>query len=147
MNTALILVVVLLVLLLMLMAVALIMYYTTQQDLKTVSARLNALEPAKPARSADLVRRERSAAYDKLVMLEASFSSQPREELTPEDIAVFEESRQVFKACNAELQRMQAWLGLPYDLDWTDAMDRLPRTIRLYRDAVEEAAAQAPAAR
>lgn len=139
MNTALTLVTVLLVLLLMLMAVALLMYYTTQQDLKNVSARLQSLEPPKPARSADLVRRERLAAYDKLVMLEASFSTEPREELSPEDIANFEEARRAFKACNAELQRMQDWMGPPYDLDWPDAMQRLPRLMALYRQAVEQA--------
>lgn len=146
MNTALILVIILLVLLLMLMAVALLMYYNTQQDLKNVSARLQALEPPKPPRTADLVRRERLAAYDKLVMLEASLSSQPREALTPEDIASFEEARRAFKACNAELQRMQDWMGLPYDLDWPDVMQRLPRVMALYRKAVDEATEQAQGA-
>jgi len=145
MNTALTLVTVLLVLLLMLMAVALTLYYMTQQDLKKVSARLQALEPPKPSRSADMVRRERLAAYDKLVMLEASLSTEPREELSAEDIAVFEEGRRAFKACNAELQRMQEWMGLPYDLDWPDVMQRLPRVIDLYRKAVEQATEQASA--
>ena len=141
MSTALTLVIILLVLLLMLLAVALLMYYMTQQDLKTISARLSNLDTAKPtpSRSPDAVRRERSAAYDKLVMLEASFSSEPRDALSNEDVEVFESSRHAIKACNEELQRQQDWMGLPYDLEWKDVQERLPRLIALYRKAVEEA--------
>jgi hypothetical protein len=140
MNTALTLVIVLLVLLLMLLGVALLMYYVTQQDLRNLSSRLGALDTPKspPPRSPDLVRRERSAAFDRLVLIEASLSTEPREALNVEEQETFEEARRVIKNCNAELQRLQDWMGLPFDLEWTEFMARLPRLMPLYRKAVDE---------
>lgn len=139
MSTALTLIIILLVLLLMLLAVALLMYYTTQQDLRNISTKLSVLDVPKPAaaRSPDAVRRERSAAFDRLVMLEASFNTQPRDQLSPEEMDAFEEARRVIKSCNAELQRLGDWMGLPYDLEWSDVKERLPRITPLYRQAVE----------
>lgn len=139
MSTALTLVIVLLVLLLMLLAVALLMYYLTQQDLKNLSVRLQSLSSLSPAaqfRSPETVRRERAVALDKLLVAEAGLSVQPRDVLTDEELALFEESRLVIKRCNAELKQLQDWLGLPYDLEWGQLKERIPRLDALYRQAV-----------
>lgn len=139
MSTAPVLVYFLLLVLLALIVAGLLMYYFTQQDLRNLSARMAVLDTPKPAssRTSDTVRRERSAAFDRLVMLEAGLSSQPREELGPEDMEVFEAGRHTIKSCNAELQRMQDWLGTPYDLEWVEVKERLPQLTALYRKAVE----------
>lgn len=144
MSTAFTLVILLLVILLVLMAAAVLMYYFTQQDLRNISARLSALDAPKPAsgRSPEVVRRERSAAFDTLVMLEASLNTQPREQLEPEELEVFETARRAIKASNAELKRLQDWMGLPYDLEWPDVKRRLPKAAALYRKAVEAAIAE-----
>lgn len=139
MSTALTLVVVLLVLLLMMLAVALLMYYLTQQDLKNLSVRLQSLSSPSPAahgRSSEAVRRERAASFDKLLVVEADLSVQPRDVLTDEELALFEEARLVIRRCNAELKQLQDWLGLPYDLEWVQLKERVPRLDALYRQAV-----------
>lgn len=142
MNTALILVIVLLVVLLV---VCLMFYAVTQQDLRAIEQRLSKMDaPAKPAtqRSAETVRRERSEAHDKIVLLEASLSTQPREELTADELATYENSRRIIQARNAELRRSQDWLGLPYDLEWSQIQERLPQLCDLYRKAVSAALGQ-----
>jgi uncharacterized membrane protein YdfJ with MMPL/SSD domain len=142
MNTALTLVIVLLIVLLV---VCLMLYVGTQQDLRVIQQRLSAMDtPAKPAnqRTAEVVRRERSEAHDKIVLIEASLSTQPREELTADELATYENSRRIIQARNAELRRTQDWLGLPYDLEWSQVQERLPKLCGLYRKAVTAALGQ-----
>ena len=145
MNSALTLVIVLLVLLILLLAVSLVLYHLTQQDLRQISARLQHLDAPKAAsgRTAESVRRERATALDPLVVLEAGFSTEPREALTPEEISAFEDARRGVKACNAELKRMNEWVGPPFDLEWAEIQSRLPRISALYRRAVEAAIQEA----
>jgi flagellin-like hook-associated protein FlgL len=87
MSLTLTLVIALLIVLIILMSVALMLYHLTRQDLQALSGRLNALDTAKarPPRNSDTVRRERAAAFDKLVMLEASLNGQERDQLTAEE--------------------------------------------------------------
>lgn len=141
MSTTLTLVVALLIVLIILMSVALLLYHLTRQDLQNLSLRLNTLEVPKAQlpRNSDTVRRERSAAFDKLVMLEASFNGQVRDQLSAEELDLFEESRRIIKACNAELKRTTDWMGLPFDLEWAEVKERVPRASALYRQAVEAA--------
>lgn len=141
MSMTLTLVVALLIVLIILMSVALLLYHLTRQDLQTLSVRLNSLETPKASvpRNSDTVRRERSAAFDKLVMLEASFNGQTRDQLSAEELDLFEESRRIIKACNAELKRATDWMGLPFDLEWAEVKERVPRAGALYRQAVEAA--------
>lgn len=148
MSTALVVVIILLVMLIMLVGVAMLMHYLTRQDVRSISSRLDALDQPKlaAARTPDSLRRERSAAYDALVKLEAGLSSLPREELTPEEMAAYEEARRAVKACNAELQQAREWMGLPYDLEWADIKERTPRLTGLYRQAMQRELLETPAA-
>lgn len=141
MSLTLTLVVALLIVLIILMSVALLLYHLTRQDLQVLSGRLNAMDTTKvsPPRNSDTVRRERSAAFDKLVMLEASFNGQQRDQLTAEELDLFEDARRIIKACNAELKRTKDWMGLPFDLEWAEVKERVPRSGLLYRQAVEAA--------
>ncbi len=147
MNSALTLVTVLLALLVLLLLVLLFLYFLTQQDLRNLNTKLQAMEKPLPAsshqRDPDSVRRERAAALDQLALLEASFSAQPREVLSPEELKVFEDARRVIKASNAELKRQAAWAGLPFDHEWAEVQERMPRTNALYRRAVEAAIQEA----
>jgi len=139
MNLALALVIALL---LVLVVLCLLFYMVMQQDLKAIRDKLGTLEAPSappPSRTAETIRRERSAAHDKIVLLEASLSTQPRDGLTPEEMAAFEDARRVIRACNAELKRTQAWLGLPFDLDWPEVQARLPKLNGLYTQAIKQA--------
>lgn len=141
MSMTLTLVVALLIVLIILMSVALLLYHLTRQDLQQLTVRLNTIEAPKtsPPRNSDTVRRERSAAFDKLVMMEASFNGQTRDQLSREELDLFEDTRRVIKACNAELKRGQDWMGLPFDLEWAEVKERVPRASAMYRQAVEAA--------
>lgn len=141
MSITLTIVIALLIVLIILMTVALLLYHMTRQDLQALSGRLNAMDSTKVAapRNSDTVRRERSAAFDKLVMLEASINGQVREQLTAEELDLFEDARRVIKACNADLKRIKDWMGLPFDLEWAEVKERVPHSGDLYRLAVEEA--------
>jgi hypothetical protein len=94
---------------------------------------------ASPPRNSDPVRRERAAAFDKLVMLEASLNGQERDQLTAEELDLFEDARRIIKSCNAELKRTKDWMGLPFDLEWAEVKERVPHSGGLYRLAVEAA--------
>jgi hypothetical protein len=141
MSLTLTLVIALLIVLIILMSVALMLYHLTRQDLQALSGRLNALDMAKasPPRNSDTVRRERAAAFDKLVMLEASLNGQERDQLTAEELDLFEDARRIIKSCNAELKRTKDWMGLPFDLEWAEVKERVPHSGGLYRLAVEAA--------
>ena len=141
MSLTLTLIIALLIVLIILMSVALMLYHLTRQDLQALSGRLNALDTAKasPPRNSDTVRRERAAAFDKLVMLEASLNGQDRDQLTAEELDLFEDARRITKGCNAELKRTKDWMGLPFDLEWAEVKERVPHSSGLYRLAVESA--------
>jgi hypothetical protein len=143
MDTALIVVILLLTFLLVLV---ILLYFYTQQGFRDLVSRI-AQDPAsaqgqagaaKSARNPDSLRRERSVAHDKLVLLEAELSVNPREALTPEEIETFESSRKTIKACNDGLKTMGNWIGLPFDLEWVEIQQRQPKLNELYRLFVEQ---------
>jgi hypothetical protein len=143
MDTALIVVILLLTFLLVLV---ILLYFYTQQGFRDLVMRIGQdtgsaqaqAATSKGARNPDAVRRERSVAHDKLVLLEAELSVNPREALTPEDIETFESSRKAIKACNDSLKTMGNWLGLPFDLEWVEIQQRQPKLNELYRQFVEQ---------
>jgi hypothetical protein len=138
MDTALIVVILLLTFLLVLV---ILLYFYTQYGFRDLASRmapdLAVPAAAKSQRSPDAVRRERSVAHDKLVLLEAEISITPREALTPEEIETFETSRKSIKACNDSLKSMGHWMGLPFDLEWVEIQHRQPQLNELYRAFVE----------
>jgi hypothetical protein len=144
MDTALTVVILLLTLLLVLIV---LLYFFTQQGFRDLVSRI-AVQQAPPAppptqRSADSVRRERSVAHDQLVLLEADLAVNPREDLTAEEIESFEGARKSIKVCNAELKKMNQWMGLPFDLEWPEIQVRQPKLNELYRKFVEAQIAKA----
>jgi len=140
MDTALIVVILLLTFLLVLV---ILLYFYTQHGFRDLASRMApdlavpSAAAAKPQRNPDAVRRERSVAHDKLVLLEAELSITPREALTPEEIETFESTRKTIKACNDSLKSMGAWIGLPFDLEWVEIQQRQPQLNELYRAFVE----------
>ena len=128
-------------LILMLVCVGLF-YMFTQQRLGEISSRLASLQTQSAFRSAETVRRERAYCHDALVVLEADLSNNPREDLTPDELAVIDKSRSKIKACIDELKRSGDWIGMPFDFEWAEMLDRLPAVNRLYRRAVAMAEEQ-----
>lgn len=125
-----------------------LLYFFTQQSLRQISNRLEAIQPARAStkRSPETIRRERAFCHDKLVVLEASLSVTPREDLTAEELEEIDRARRIIKGCIDELKACGDWLGLPFDFEWAEMLERLPNVNALYRKAAALAAAAAETA-
>jgi len=135
MDTALLVVILLLMLLLICF---LLFYFFTQQSLRDITARLNiALQPPPaPKKNAETIRRDRALSHDQLMLLEADLTNNPREDLTPEELVSIDQFSKTIKICTAQLKKSGDWMGLPFDLEWTDILERLPKVNALYRKAI-----------
>jgi hypothetical protein len=71
--------------------------------------------------------------HDKLVLLEADISKNHRESLTEEELKMFDVARHQIKASIAGLKSSGEWVGLPFEYEWTEMLDRLPNVLGLYR--------------
>ena len=135
MDTALLVVILLLMLLL---CCFLLFYFFTQQSLHDITVRLNTmLRPAPtPPKNPESIRRDRAFAHDKLVLLEADLTNNPREDLTPEELASIDQLSNSIRTCIAQLKKSDDWVGMPFDFDWSDILVRLPNVNKLYRKAI-----------
>jgi hypothetical protein len=135
MDTALLVVMLLLMLLLICF---LLFYFFTQQSLRDITARLNIILQPPPAakKNSEAIRRERAFSHDQLVLLEADLANNPREELTPEELASIDQISKTMRTCIAELKKSNEWVGMPFDFEWADILARLPKVNALYRQAI-----------
>ena len=127
------------------MLICVVLFYVfTQQSLNDISKRLNSMQSEAPvARTPDVIRRERAYSHDQLVLLEAELSTTGREDLTAAEVEDIDKARKKIKTCVDELKASRDWIGLPFDFEWTEILDRLPHVNSLYRKAI---AAQTEAA-
>ena len=121
-------------LLILAMMCFLLYYFYIQQSLAGISHQLASLQsPQVLQRGPDLIRREKAYRHDQLVLLEADLSNYPRAFLNEEEMAVVELARKNIKHCIDELKQSGEWLGLPFDFEWNEMVDRVPKVISLYR--------------
>jgi hypothetical protein len=121
-------------LLILAMMCFLLYYFYIQQSLTGISHQLASLQtPQALSRGPDLIRREKAYRHDQLVLLEADLSNYPRAFLTEEEMAVVDLARKTIKHCIDELKVSGEWLGLPFDFEWGEMVDRVPKVISLYR--------------
>ncbi|MEY4449234.1 MAG: hypothetical protein RLZZ433_2249 [Pseudomonadota bacterium] len=122
-----------------LLAVFLIFYFQTQQNFKEISDKLEALQlPANNSRSTEAFKRDLALQHDVLVVLEANISKNKRDSLTEDELKAFDVARTRIKACISGLKANGDWLGLPFDYEWAEMLDRLPNVLTLYRKAEAE---------
>jgi hypothetical protein len=135
MDTALLVVILLLMLLLICFF---LFYFFTQQSLRDITVRLNAMlqPPPVPTKNPESIRRERAISHDQLVLLEADLTKNPREDLTPDELASIDQLSKSIRTCIAQLKTSGDWIGIPFDFEWTDILDRLPHVNQLYRKAI-----------
>jgi hypothetical protein len=53
--------------------------------------------------------------------------------LTEEELKMFDVARHQIKSCIAGLKSSGEWVGLPFEYEWTEMLDRLPNVLGLYR--------------
>ena len=76
--------------------------------------------------------------HDQLVVLEADITKNKRESLTEEELKTFDVSRHQIKASIAGLKANGDWVGIPFEYEWVEMLDRLPNVLNLYRKAEAE---------
>jgi hypothetical protein len=130
-------VVVLVFILFFLMMGLIIFYFQTQQSLRDISDKVAKLQPQTISRYPNVIRQERAVNQDQLVLLEVELTQNQPDKLNEEDIQKVESVRNVIKRCNDELKQTGDWMGIPFDLEWTDMFNRMPILKSLYRASVE----------
>jgi hypothetical protein len=127
----------------LLMAGILIFYFQTQQNFKEIGQRLEEIQhPHAGPRSSETLKHELAVHHDLLVLLEAEISKNKRESLTEDELQVFDVARHKIKACIAGLKANGDWIGLPFEYEWVEMLERLPNVLSLYRKAEAEKQSQ-----
>ena len=122
-----------------LLAAFLVFYFQTQQNFQDIAKKLEEIQhPPKRSRHSDTLKRTLASFHDKLVVLEADLAKTPRESLTEEEIKTFDVSRHQIKTSIAGLKANGDWVGMPFEYEWAEMLDRLPILLALYRKAEAE---------
>jgi len=124
--------------------VAGIFYYLTLQNLAHIRREVDRLQiQARAERASSMLRAERSRCQQELQALETDLGANERAALTPQELTLVDNHRASIKECVDALKNAGAWLGLPFDLEWVDVLQRLPRLNALYRASLGNEAASA----
>jgi hypothetical protein len=91
-----------------------------------------AQEHEKKRKDPEILRRERVALIDPLMLLESQIYSRKPRELTQEEIEMIAASRARVIAISDELKAANEWLGAPYDLEWVEYLERIPLVRTIY---------------
>jgi len=119
-----------------LLAGFLIFYFQTQQNFKEISEKLEEIQhPHTGPRSTESLKHDLAVHHDLLVLLEADISKNKRESLTENELKTFDVARHKIKACIAGLKANGDWIGLPFEYEWVEMLERLPNVLGLYRKA------------
>jgi len=124
--------------------VAGIFYYLTLQNLAHIRREVDRLQiQARAERASSMLRAERSRCQQELQALETDLGVNERDALTPQELTLVDNHRASIKECVDALKNAGAWLGLPFDLEWVDVLQRLPRLNALYRASLDNEAVPA----
>jgi hypothetical protein len=114
-------------------------HFFIQQSLRDINNRLALLQPAPiHRRGVEVIRRERAHAHDQLVLMEADLVTNPRPNLSSDELENIDKYRKTLKGCIEELKLSGEWMGIPFDFEWTEILDRLPVINVLYRKSAAE---------
>ena len=92
-------------------------------------------EEARIRKNPDTLRRERVAVLDPLLMLETQLSNRDPLVLSEEELGLIAGSRERIMTISQQLKALNDWIGAPYDLEWVEYLERLPRMKALYLSA------------
>jgi preprotein translocase subunit YajC len=73
------------------------------------------------------LRVERAGIVDPLILLEVSLGQSDSVELTEEQLQQIDFARSNIKKISEQLKSTEEWMGPPYDLEWVELLDRMPR--------------------
>jgi hypothetical protein len=122
-----------------LLAAFLIFYFQTQQSFQEISKKLEEIQnPQNGANSSEFLKRELAMHFDKLVVMEAGITKNKRDSLIEDELKTFDVCRRQIKASIAGLKANGDWVGIPFEYEWVEMLDRLPNVLALYRKAEAE---------
>jgi hypothetical protein len=114
----------------------LVFYIQTQMNFKELQQKLEVMrEPPKANTTVENSKREMALHHDKLVLLEADISKNRRESLTEEELQTFDVARRKIRGCITTLKSNGSWIGMPFEFEWTEMLERLPNLQNLYKKA------------
>lgn len=115
-----------------------IFYYLTLRNLAHIRREVDLLQiRARAERASSMLRAERSRCQQELQALETDLGALDRSALTPQEVTLVDNHRKSIKECVDALKNAGDWLGLPFDLEWIDVLQRLPRLNALYRASLD----------
>ena len=107
--------------------VIIVQQFQQNRQYAEIQARLREIRDAElREQKANALRAERTALMDPVTMLEATIQSRPEKTLTEEELYQIEVARNRIKGITDELMHNQQWLGVPYDLEWHELLERIP---------------------
>jgi hypothetical protein len=118
------------VMLLLIVAVASLFMQQSGQ-LREIQAQLSKMEGGGESDPSQL-RIERAAWIDPLVLLEVALVQSDHNELSAEQMAQIDATRMGVKVITEQLKASGEWMGPPYDLDWMEHLERMPRLKSIY---------------
>ena len=92
-------------------------------------------DEARIRKNPDTLRRERVAVLDPLQLLETQLSDREPLLLSEEELGLIAASRERIMTISQQLKALNDWIGAPYDLEWVEYLERLPRMKALYLSA------------
>ena len=111
-----------------------VFYYLSLQNLASIRREVDKLHAqATVARSSTMLRNERARCQQQLVGMEAALLASDQSALNPHEVSQVDATALEIKNCNQALKNAGDWMGLPFDLEWVDMLDKLPRLNALYR--------------
>ncbi|MCX8517479.1 MAG: hypothetical protein ORN29_05355 [Rhodoferax sp.] len=118
-----------------------IFYYLTLQNLAHIRREVDRLQiRARAERASGMLRAERSRCQQELQALETDLGAVERSALSPQELTLVDNHRTSIKECVDALKNTGDWMGLPFDLEWVDVLQRLPRLQALYRASLDNPA-------
>ena len=91
-----------------------------------------AQEHANQRKDPEVLRRERVAIMDPLMLLESQVYNRKPQALSAEEIELIASTRSRMITLCDDLKAAQEWLGAPYDLEWFEYLERMPVLKTLY---------------
>jgi len=74
------------------------------------------------------LRSERAQLASQLEAFELSLQSRKIDQLADSDAVYIEQIRQRIKSINDEITGLRQWMGIPFDLEWSEIAERAPKT-------------------
>ena len=104
--------------------------------LRDIQHKLDLVEgETRKQRDPEVLRRERVALLDPLMLLESQLYGRKPQSLSEEEMELVAATRTRVNDISEELKGAAEWLGAPYDLEWFEYLERIPLLKALYLSA------------